>query len=131
VLFSVASVVTPGVLGCTPNGYSGPITNSPVSYSFGVPSNGVITVRVAGLCESYSLRVDGFECPVELGIGRSGSYVRIDWPSHGLGYRLECATNLPATSWINVTNPPVVEDGSFVISNSLVNPRQFYRLVRP
>jgi hypothetical protein len=45
--------------------------------------------------------------------------------------QLPCATNLPATNWITVTNPRVAQDGSFFVGNHLLHPLQYCRLVRP
>jgi subtilisin-like proprotein convertase family protein len=116
-------------------GDSGVITNSPLTYSVSVVSNGVFTVIVAGLttngCPSYTLRADGFDCPAALGARRSANGLVITWPTYSSGFLLECTTNLPAINWTVVTNEPNADGGSFVVTNSITRPHQFYRLRKP
>ncbi len=118
-------------------GDSGVITNSPLTYSVSVASNGVFTVIVAGLttngCSGYTLRADGFDCPASLGGRRTanGNGLVITWPTYSSGFLLECATNLPAINWTAVTNEPRADGGSFVVTNSINRPNQFYRLRKP
>lgn len=58
---------------CGIAGYSGHVTRAqPASYAFRVPGNGLFAVWASGLgnamCANYTLRVDGFDCAVPLGI---------------------------------------------------------------
>jgi autotransporter-associated beta strand protein len=110
---------------------------TPASFSFNVPSNGVFTVVVDGAtnvdCPEYSLRVDGFDCPVRLGANSfsSGGAITINWPSHANGFNLESTTNLISPIWQPVTNQPVSFGGNFVVTNGVSVPRAFYRLHKP
>jgi autotransporter-associated beta strand protein len=116
-------------------GDSGVITESPLSYSVAVASNGVFTVIVAGLttngCSLYTLRADGFDCPAALGSRRTANGVVVTWPTYSSGFLLECTTNLPAINWTVVTNEPKADGGSFIVTNSIARPHQFYRLRKP
>ena len=121
-------------------GFSGLITNSPASYSFNLPSNGVFNVTVSGggplfglgLCSNYTLRVDGFECAPSLGIGRAGANrIVFNWPTFASDYQLQCTTNVAFTNAVTVTNTPSAIGGNFVLTNDTAGPRQFYRLRKP
>jgi len=115
----------------------GDFTNSPQSFSFSVASNGVFVIVVAGPtnfdCPNYTLRADGFDCPVRLGFGRTstGSGFAISWPSSANGFSLECTSNLIPPLWLPVTNIPVSSDGNYFVTNSPGTPRAFYRLRKP
>jgi hypothetical protein len=110
---------------------------TPASFSFNVPSNGVFTVVVDGAtnvdCPHYSLRVDGFDCPVRLGANSvsSGGAITINWPDNVSGFNLESTTNLASPIWLPVTNQPVSFGGNFVVTNTVSVPRAFYRLHKP
>jgi subtilisin-like proprotein convertase family protein len=110
---------------------------TPASFSFTVPSNAVFMVVVDGAtnvdCPEYSLRVDGFDCPLRLGANSisTGGAITINWPNHADGFNLESTTNLISPIWLPVTNQPVSFGGNYVITNSLSVPRSFYRLHKP
>ena len=119
-------------------GFMGGLPDPEGSYSFLVDSNAVFTVIVSSVntlsangCSNYVLRVDGFECPVELGFSRSSAGFVINWPTHGNGFLAECATNLANPVWRVLTNEPRVDDGRLIITNSINVPKAFYRLRRP
>jgi hypothetical protein len=110
---------------------------TPASFSFNVPSNSVFMVVVDGAtnvdCPEYSLRVDGFDCPVRLGANNfsSSGAITINWPDHAAGFKLESTTNLTSGVWLPVTNQPVSSGGNFIVTNALTLPRNFYRLHKP
>jgi subtilisin-like proprotein convertase family protein len=111
----------------------GSFTNSPSSFSFQVPSNAVFVVVVDGSpqgdCSDYTLRVDGFDCPVRLGAGRtSDGRLIITWPNFANGFNMEWKTNLLSTNWLPFTNVPISLSGDFVITNDITAPSAFYRL---
>ena len=120
--------------------YLGDIGNflaTPALFSFNVPSNGVFVVVVGGAtnldCPSYTLRVDGFDCPVQLGANRvagTGAFT-INWPDHASGFNLESTTNLASPVWLRVTNQPVSSGGKFTLTYNLTGPRGFFRLHKP
>jgi len=125
-------------------GFSGALTNSPASYSFNIPSNAVFAVNLSGgspfgfgLCSNYSLRVDGFSCPVPLcaskttigtSTGTNLSIITLCWPTTGSSMTLESTTNLASANWTAITNEPIARNGNFVLTNAIIAPRQFYRL---
>ena len=84
-------------------------------------------------CPNYTLRVDGFDCPVRLGADRvsGGNAISINWPNYAGGFNLESTTNLASPIWLPVTNQPVSSGGNFVITNAITVPRSFYRLHKP
>ena len=118
-------------------GFMGPLPDPDGSYAFLIASNAVFTVIVSSVntgftgCSNYVLSVDGFECPVTLGFGRSSTGFVIDWPTHAAGFVAECTTNLATTNWTVLTNEPSSADGKLVITNNINVPRAFYRLRRP
>jgi len=121
-------------------GYLGDIgdfLSTPASFSFNVPSNVIFVVVVGGAtnldCPTYTLRVDGFDCPVRLGANRvsSGGPLTINWPDHANGFRLESTTNLNSPIWLPVTNLPLSSGGNFLVTNNLAVPGAFYRLHKP
>ncbi len=124
--------------GCTaPIGMSGLITNSPAAYTFKVPANAVFRVNVSGgrsglgLCSGYTLRADGFDCAVPLGVADvAPGLVSVCWPSFGSAFQLECATSLAPPVWFAVTNRPVSIGGQLCVTNLQSLPEQFYRLRR-
>jgi subtilisin-like proprotein convertase family protein len=114
----------------------GDFVQTPRTFSFNVQSNAVFVVVVGGAtnvdCPNYSLRVDGFDCPVRLGVGRApNGRLIVNWPNHANGFNLEWTTNLPSTNWILMTNVPVTSGGDFIITNDITPPRAFYRLHKP
>jgi len=111
----------------------GSFTNSPSVYSFQVPSNAGFVVVVDGAsgatCSDYTLRVDGFDCPVRLGAGRAtNGGLTINWPNHANGFSLEWNTNLVSTNWLPMTNTVISSGSDFVITNDISAPNAFYRL---
>lgn len=114
----------------------GDFVQSPRTFSFSVAAKAVFVVVVGGAtnvdCPNYTLRADGFDCPVRLGIGRApNGGIIVNWPNHANGFNLEWTTNLPSTNWSPMTNIPVTTGGDFVITNDITSPRGFYRLRKP
>jgi len=118
-------------------GFMGPLPDPDGSYGFLIASNGVFTVIVSSVnpgftgCSNYVLSVDGFQCPVELGFGRTSTGFVINWPTHAVGFVPERNTNLATSNWTAITNEPTSGDGKLVITNNINVPRAFYRLRRP
>jgi hypothetical protein len=53
----------------------------------------------------------------------------ISWPSSVQGYLLQENTNLLSGTWINVTNPTIVVNGTNQISTPATGRTMFYRLM--
>ena len=108
------------------------------SFSFNCPagSNFVVTVTEmvpgAGV-PNYTLVVSGLECPPPtLAIKAVAiNSVRVDWPTYANGYRLAATPSLAPTNWLDVPNEPVVNAGSFAVTNSTTISNRFYRLHQP
>lgn len=62
-------------------------------------------------------------------IEQIGSNVRIAWPTQHVDFRLESSSD-PTGGWTNVSILPRVVNDSFVVSNWLDSPVQFFRLGR-
>ena len=108
----------------------------PVSYSFHAASNAVFVVEVNGVggsYGSYSLSVTGGSCQPVLDINSAGTnHIALDWTTAAGGYLLEGSPKLGSTAhWQTVTNPPLVQNGQFVVTNTLSGSNVFYRLRKP
>jgi hypothetical protein len=64
-----------------------------------------------------------------LSVSLSQNTVKLSWPSSSAGFVLESSTAL-GSSWSDVTNPPVLNEGRYSITESPVGAR-FYRLRKP
>jgi hypothetical protein len=53
----------------------------------------------------------------------------ISWPGTVPGYTLQESTNLLSGTWINVTNPTIVVNGTNQVSTPVVGGNMFYRLI--
>jgi len=56
--------------------------------------------------------------------------LEVSWPTDAVGYHLEYAEHLPATSWLLVTNAVQTNQSNYVVVDSISGNR-FYRLHRP
>jgi hypothetical protein len=78
------------------------------------------------------LTVTGGSCePVLHANNAPTGKVRLDWTTSAGGYLLESATNVSAPTWVGVTNAPVVNSGSYVVTNGASGTDKFYRLRKP
>jgi fibronectin-binding autotransporter adhesin len=57
--------------------------------------------------------------------------VRLLWPTNDPPFSLQTTTNLAAASWTNALPLPVVLGTNNIVTNSVINAQQFYRLVNP
>jgi hypothetical protein len=65
-----------------------------------------------------------------LSILNSGSTVLLSWPTNADCFCLVSRTGLVSGFWTAVTNVPAVSSNHFVVTNSITDPRRFYRLAR-
>jgi len=62
--------------------------------------------------------------------GGRGTNLVVTWPSYYGDFSLQSTVNLLASnSWINVTDPPVVIGGQFMVTNSTIGSNKFFRLI--
>ncbi len=68
--------------------------------------------------------------PPILAIALAAGQAILTWPYTVTGYGLQSATNLSAAgnAWAAVTNNPVFAEGRYTVTNSLTDPRKFFRL---
>jgi hypothetical protein len=67
-----------------------------------------------------------------LNIRKAGPNILVAWPASGVDFRLQSATNLPASNtWSVVTNPAVIVAGQLTVTNGAVGNRSYYRLIFP
>jgi hypothetical protein len=59
------------------------------------------------------------------------SQARLNWPTNATAYSLECATNLPSSEWMTVTNNPAVVGDEFALAVDLALGQKYYRLRKP
>lgn len=109
------------------------------SFSFDVPagSNFLVTITemVAGAgVPNYTLLVSGLLCPPpSLHIQPvTTNQARLFWPSSAGGYSLKSKTDLVSGSWNAVTNEPIINSGSYNVTNNTILPvNRFYHLEKP
>jgi hypothetical protein len=67
----------------------------------------------------------------QLSSERSGNHTLVSWPSALTGYQLQAAANLQSpVNWQAVTTAPVFMRGRNVVSNELLGPSGYFRLVK-
>ena len=69
--------------------------------------------------------------PPSLQISRSGNLIVLSWLTNAVGFTMEYATNLPATSWISNSSPPAIVSGQYTVTNTISENARFYRLQKP
>jgi hypothetical protein len=70
--------------------------------------------------------------PPAMSIQVSGSSLEILWPSSATGLSLYGTTNLlPPVAWSSVTNPPVIQGDSWMVSIPIDGTNHFFRLMAP
>jgi hypothetical protein len=60
----------------------------------------------------------------------SGPNVLVTWPSRFTGYTLQSTTNLASPSWSTVSPAPTVVGNLFLVTNTAVGGKMFYRLTQ-
>jgi len=69
--------------------------------------------------------------PPTVAFTRQGANLVFSWPTNTVGFVLEYATNLPATTWTTASPAPVVVGGQNVVTNTVSGGARFYRLKKP
>jgi autotransporter-associated beta strand protein len=98
--------------------------------NFTCPSN-LVTMQLSNTATSVIVRVTGITVPppVVLYIAKlTGSNAMCYWSTNVSGYHLEYNGGLGATNWAASLKIPVVVGTNFVVTNSLLAARKFYRL---
>jgi hypothetical protein len=124
-----------------PNSAGGTITdlgglNRKLAYTINVPnlafdlSGTIVTGSAAGLVVASAV-IPAPPSPPTLSVRRQGSEIVLAWPTNATGFLLEYATNLPATSWMTASPPPVTVNGENVVTNATTRAAAFYRLRKP
>jgi hypothetical protein len=67
---------------------------------------------------------------LQLAIEKAGNQAVLSWPTNTSGWSLQSTTNfaVPA-AWLPVTNLPVVVSNKLIVTNSMTNPIQVFRLI--
>jgi hypothetical protein len=55
----------------------------------------------------------------------------LSWPTNAVGWNVESAMSLPATTWQTVANNPVIVGTNFTVTVGMTNAHQFFRLHKP
>jgi len=55
----------------------------------------------------------------------------LSWPTNAVGWNVESAMSLPATTWQVVTNNPGIVGTNFTVTVGMTNAQQFFRLHKP
>jgi uncharacterized repeat protein (TIGR03803 family) len=67
--------------------------------------------------------------PPDLNIARAETNITLTWPTNGISFTLQSATNLvPPVAWTAVSTLPIVISGQNTVTNPLSGTQQFYRL---
>jgi hypothetical protein len=85
---------------------------------------------LANVTYTWSGTADPIGSAPSLSILRSGSNVRLDWPTNADCFCLISRTSLRSGFWTAVTDAPAVLSGRFVVTNRVTAPSRFYRLAR-
>lgn len=65
-----------------------------------------------------------------LGLGMASSNVVLSWPAYYGDFKLQSSTNLQSSnSWSDLPDTPIVVGTQLVITNPMINPTAFYRLI--
>jgi hypothetical protein len=62
--------------------------------------------------------------------GASGT-LRVTWPAAHSNYVLQASSSLSSPHWLEVTTPAVVVENTCVVTNTMDNGMQFFRLKKP
>lgn len=111
-------------------------TNFPFSCT--MPAGARFTVVVNEIasntgCTNYTLALSGLPCaspPLTLGILPNFN-TRLSWPDSAAGYVLESSASTQNGAWTIVTNEPLIDGGSYKVTNDTAAPIKFYRLRKP
>jgi autotransporter-associated beta strand protein len=114
----------------------------PPPFSFRIPPGTnfllVVTARDTNfLCATYALELFGLPCPpptLRIATDAAPGKVIATWSSAYPDYRLQSANSLAnpgPSSFGDVPTPPVLTGGKFAVTNSVIVPRQFFRLIQP
>jgi hypothetical protein len=55
----------------------------------------------------------------------------LSWPTNAVGWNVESAMSLPATTWQVVANNPGIVGTNFIVTVGTTNAQQFFRLHKP
>jgi hypothetical protein len=55
----------------------------------------------------------------------------LSWPTNAVGWNVESAMSLPATTWQVVANNPGIVGTNFIVTVGMTNAQQFFRLHKP
>ena len=110
----------------------------PVNCSASIPPGATFYVVVNEVTTNaggyYALQMSGLPCPPPtLNIQTVAPHqTRVYWNTSEGGYLLEANSNLVQNTWGTTTNQPIVNGGTYNVTNSGVLPTvQFYRLYKP
>jgi hypothetical protein len=111
-------------------------TNFP--FSCMVPAGATFVVVVNEIdsnvgCTNYVLTVSGLPCIAPaLAIGTlPDSRTRLSWPDSAGGYVLETSSSVQGGTWTVITNEPLMDSGSYNVTNDPVASGKFYGLHKP
>jgi hypothetical protein len=111
-------------------------TNFPFSCT--VPAGARFTVVVNEIdgsvgCTNYTLSLSGLPCPSpSLTLGTlPNSKTRLSWPDSAGGYLLESSPSIQNGTWTIVTNEPLIDGGSYKVTNDTAGESRYYRLRKP
>jgi hypothetical protein len=65
-----------------------------------------------------------------LGYTRQGNILVLSWPTNDPAFKLEYATNLPASIWISNSITPSIVSGQYTITNPIITGNKFFRLTK-
>jgi hypothetical protein len=67
--------------------------------------------------------------PAQLAVKQLASNVIVSWPTNFTGYTLQSTTNLgPSATWSTNVPAPVIVNGQYTVTNSILGAQQFFRL---
>ena len=92
-----------------------------------VVQSGVIAIAAGG---AHTVALLGAAVPLRA--KRSGSELLLFWPAEATGLTLQSTLQLtPPVVWMDVTNPPVLVGGQWMVTNLFSGSAQYFRLHKP
>ena len=68
--------------------------------------------------------------PLALSIAQSQTNAVVSWTNTVTGFKLQATPTLSPPAWTNVTIPPVVISGNYVVTNAATDKAAFFRLAK-
>ncbi len=100
------------------------------TFTTNFPTLGAMQPVAGGMGDAFVAKLIVIPTP-ELSVAATNGNVILSWPAVAFGYVLQTRTNLTTNSWLNVTNAPGLNGGSYTVTLGATNQSRFFRLLSP